>query len=70
LWIFFSVIVLIALISPWLVSLMGRKLQASSLDLQQQGLLVQSLVGGALKAPEEIQSMRAEPIFDRSMGWR
>ena len=65
LWIFFGVIVLIALLSPWIVSLMGRKLQQSSMDLQQQALLVQSLVGGALKAPEEIQAMRAEGIFDR-----
>ncbi|HSH37912.1 MAG TPA: ABC transporter ATP-binding protein, partial [Chthoniobacterales bacterium] len=68
LWIFFAVIVLIALLSPWLVALMGRKLQESSLHLQQHGLLVQSLVGGALKAPEEIQAMRAESIFDRKHG--
>ena len=65
LYILFGVIVLIAMASPWLVSVMGRKLQKSASDLQQQGLLIQSLVGGALKAPEEIQAMRAEPIFSR-----
>ena len=64
-WIFFSAIALVALASPWIVTLMGRKLQQSSKDFQQQMLLIQSLVGGALKAPEEIQAMRAESIFDR-----
>ena len=64
-WIFFSVIVLIALLSPWLVSRMGSRLRQSSQNVQQQNLVLASLVGGAMGAPEEIQAMRAEDIFDR-----
>jgi ATP-binding cassette, subfamily B, bacterial len=63
-WIFFSVIVLIALLSPWLVSRMGSRLRQSSQNVQQQNLVLASLVGGAMGAPEEIQAMRAEEIFD------
>jgi ATP-binding cassette subfamily B protein len=64
-WIFFSIIVLIALLSPWLVSRMGARLRQSSQNVQQQNLVLASLVGGAMGAPEEIQAMRAEEIFDR-----
>jgi ATP-binding cassette subfamily B protein len=64
-WLLFGAIVLLALASPWLVALMARKLEHSARGLQQQNLLLASLVGGALKAPEEIQSMCAETIFDR-----
>ena len=64
-WIFFSVIVLIALLSPWLVSRMGSRLRQSSQNVQQQNMVLASLVGGAMGAPEEIQAMRAEEIFDR-----
>jgi ATP-binding cassette subfamily B protein len=62
-WIFFSVIVLIALLSPGLVSRMGSRLRQSSQNVQQQNLVLASLVGGAMGAPEEIQAMRAEEIF-------
>ncbi|HYZ74634.1 MAG TPA: ABC transporter ATP-binding protein, partial [Chthoniobacterales bacterium] len=62
-WLFFSVIVLIALLSPWLVSRMGSRLRQSSQSVQQQNLVLASLVGGAIGAPEEIQAMRAEEIF-------
>jgi ATP-binding cassette subfamily B protein len=62
-WLFFSVIVLIALLSPWLVSRMGSRLRQSSQNVQQQNLVLASLVGGAMGAPEEIQAMRAEEIF-------
>jgi ATP-binding cassette, subfamily B, bacterial len=62
-WLFFSVIVLIALLSPWLVSRMGSRLRRSSQNVQQQNLVLASLVGGAMGAPEEIQAMRAEEIF-------
>jgi ABC-type multidrug transport system fused ATPase/permease subunit len=62
-WLFFSVIVLIALLSPWLVSRMGSRLRQSSQNVQQQNLILASLVGGAMGAPEEIQAMRAEQIF-------
>jgi ATP-binding cassette subfamily B protein len=64
-WIFFAVIVLIALLSPWLVSRMGSRLRQSSQNVQQQNMILASLVGGAMGAPEEIQAMRAEEIFDR-----
>jgi ABC-type multidrug transport system fused ATPase/permease subunit len=64
-WLFFSVIVLIALLSPWLVSRMGSRLRQSSQNVQQQNMVLASLVGGAMGAPEEIQAMRAEEIFDR-----
>jgi len=67
-WGFFSVIVVVALLSPWLVARLSGRLQRISRHLQQQMLLIQSLVGGALKAPEEIQAMRAETIFDRKHG--
>ncbi|MBV9733769.1 MAG: ABC transporter ATP-binding protein, partial [Verrucomicrobia bacterium] len=62
-WLFFSVIVLIALLSPWLVSRMGSRLRQSSQNVQQQNLVLASLVGGAMGAPEEIQAMRAEEVF-------
>ena len=62
-WLFFFVIVLIALLSPWLVSRMGSRLRQSSHNVQQQNLILASLVGGAMGAPEEIQAMRAEEIF-------
>jgi ATP-binding cassette subfamily B protein len=64
-WVFFSVIVLVALASPWLVSRVSEKLRSSSQGVQQQNLLLASLVGGAMGAPEEIQAMRAERIFNR-----
>jgi ATP-binding cassette subfamily B protein len=64
-WLFFSVIVFIALLSPWLVSRMGSRLRRSSQNVQQQNMVLASLVGGAMLAPEEIQGMRAEEIFDR-----
>jgi ABC-type multidrug transport system fused ATPase/permease subunit len=67
-WIFFVIIVFFALLSPWIVTRMGGTLQRSSRQLQQQMLVIQSLVGGAMKAPEEIQAMRAEAIFDRKHG--
>jgi ATP-binding cassette, subfamily B, bacterial len=62
-WFFFLIIVLIALLSPWLVSRMGSRLRQSSQNVQQQNLVLASLVGGAMGAPEEIQAMRAEEIF-------
>jgi ATP-binding cassette subfamily B protein len=64
-WAFFFVIVLIALVSPWLVSRLSEKLRSSSQGVQQQNLLLASLVGGAMGAPEEIQALRAEPIFNQ-----
>jgi ABC-type multidrug transport system fused ATPase/permease subunit len=64
-WWLFGAIVLIALCSPWLVSRMGRKLQRNARGVQQQSMLISSLVGGAVHAPEEIQAMDAEDFFDQ-----
>jgi ABC-type multidrug transport system fused ATPase/permease subunit len=64
-WFYFSMIALFALLSPWLVSRMGKTLSMSSSALQEQILSMGSFLEGALNAPEEIQTMRAEPIFDK-----
>ena len=63
-WLYFSIIALFALLSPWLVSRMGKTLSRSTTNVQEQMLAMGSFLEGALNAPEEIQTMRAEPIFD------
>jgi ATP-binding cassette subfamily B protein len=60
-----TIIGLVALISPTLVIMMGRYLQRDVSAVQMQNLAVSTLVGGAMKAAEEIQAMRAEPIFEK-----
>lgn len=62
-WVMFGVSVLFALTSPWVVSKMGKFLQRDTSAVQEQQLGLATLVGGVLKAPEEIQAMRAEPAF-------
>lgn len=62
-WIMFGVTVLFALTSPWVVNKMGKFLQRDTSAVQEQQLSLATLVGGALKAPEEIQAMRAESVF-------
>ncbi|MDQ6626317.1 MAG: ABC transporter ATP-binding protein/permease [Verrucomicrobiota bacterium] len=62
---FFGIIALFALLSPWLVSRMGKTLSRSSSALQEQILSMGTFLEGALNAPEEIQTLRAEPIFDK-----
>jgi ABC-type multidrug transport system fused ATPase/permease subunit len=47
----------------WLVKLVAPRLQRAGNALQQQYLAVSSFTGGALGAPEEIQSMGAEARF-------
>jgi ABC-type multidrug transport system fused ATPase/permease subunit len=64
-WVYFLLIALFALLSPWLVSRMGKALTRSSSALQEQILSMGTFLEGALNAPEEIQTMRAEPIFDK-----
>jgi len=64
-WVYFLLIALFALLSPWLVSRMGKTLTRSSSALQEQILSMGTFLEGALNAPEEIQTMRAEPIFDK-----
>jgi ATP-binding cassette subfamily B protein len=63
-WGYFSVIALFAFISPWLVSRMGKAISRSTTNLQEQFLSMGSFLEGVLNAPEEIQTMRAEPLFD------
>jgi ATP-binding cassette subfamily B protein len=67
-WLFFAAIVMVAMLSPWLMMRLGGRLQTRSREMQNQMLSIQSLVAGALNAPEEIQAMRAESIFDRKHG--
>jgi ABC-type multidrug transport system fused ATPase/permease subunit len=62
-WVMFGVTVLFALTSPWVVNKMGKFLQRDTSAVQEQQLSLATLVGGALKAPEEIQAMRAESVF-------
>ncbi len=62
-WVMFAATVLFAFTSPWIVNRMGKFLQADTSAVQEQHLGLATLVGGALKAPEEIQAMRAEPVF-------
>lgn len=63
-WVLFGGTLLFALTSPWIVNRMGKYLQRDSSAVQNQLLGLATLIGGALKAPEEIQAMRAEPIFE------
>jgi len=67
-WVMFGATVIFALTSPWIVNRMGKYLQRDTSAVQDQNLGLATLVGGALKAPEEIQAMRAEPIFERKLG--
>jgi ABC-type multidrug transport system fused ATPase/permease subunit len=64
-WVYFSIIAFFALLSPWLVSRMGKTLSRSTTNVQEQMLSMATFLEGALNAPEEIQTLRAEPIFDR-----
>ncbi len=66
-WLMFGGTVLFAFTSPWIVNRMGKFLQADTSAVQEQHLALATLVGGALKAPEEIQAMRAEPVFQRKL---
>jgi ABC-type multidrug transport system fused ATPase/permease subunit len=64
-WVLFAVILLFALLSPWIVAAMGKYLQRDVAAVQEQNQAIATLVGGALKAPEEVQAMLAEGIFDQ-----
>ena len=67
-WLWFPCIVFFALLSPWLVSLLGRRLQKAASAVQDINLALATVVGGAVRAPEEVQAMRAEPFFKRMHG--
>jgi ABC-type multidrug transport system fused ATPase/permease subunit len=54
---------LVALASPFLVALMAKLLERDASAAQEKNIAASTLVGGALKAVEEVQAMRAEPIF-------
>ena len=58
-----GVIVVVAAFFLWLVKRVAPRLQRAGNALQQQYLAISSFVGGALGAPEEIQSMGAEARF-------
>jgi ABC-type multidrug transport system fused ATPase/permease subunit len=64
-WWILSMIGVVALISPSVVIIMGKFLERDTDAAQNQNIAVSTLVGGALKAAEEIQAMRAEPIFGK-----
>ncbi len=66
-WLMFGATVIFAFTSPWIVNSMGKFLQADTSAVQEQHLGLATLVGGALKAPEEIQAMRAEPVFQKKL---
>lgn len=58
-------VLIVALCSPWLVSLMSRRIRTSSADLRNKNLRLASLVNGVMGSPEEIQSMNAEAFFSK-----
>ena len=64
-WVYFSIIAIFAFLSPWLVGRMGKALSRAVTGVQEQMLAMGSFLEGALNAPEEIQALRAEPIFDK-----
>jgi ATP-binding cassette, subfamily B, bacterial len=66
-WIMFGATFLFALTSPWIVNRMGKCLQRDTSAVQEQQLGLATLIGGALKAPEEIQAMRAETVFEKKL---
>lgn len=59
----FAAIAAFALLSPILVVRLGRRLEQQTAAVQRTGLGMATLVGGALKSPEEIQALRAESYF-------
>lgn len=61
----FGLVAVMALLSPWLVARMGQRLQRAMGLQQQQALTLSTLINGAVSAPEEIQAMRAEDLFDQ-----
>ena len=61
----FGLVAVMALLSPWLIARMGKRLQHAMGLQQQQALTLSTLINGAVSAPEEIQAMRAEQLFDK-----
>lgn len=59
----FAAVAAFVMISPLLVVWVGRRLQQQVATVQRQQFALATLVGGALKAPEEIQVMRAQSLF-------
>jgi ATP-binding cassette, subfamily B, bacterial len=56
-------VTLFAFISPWLTTKMANALRDVSRGLQEKMVALNSLVTGAMQSPEEIQAMKAEPMF-------
>jgi ATP-binding cassette subfamily B protein len=59
----FAVVAAVALLAPVLVVRLGRQLQQQTAAAQHESLGMMTLVGGALRSPEEVQAMRAESYF-------
>jgi ATP-binding cassette subfamily B protein len=64
-WECLACVTVFALLSPWVVNRLGKRLQTASHNLQEQNLLLAGLIQGALGAPEEIQALKAEEVFSR-----
>ena len=62
-WLIPVAITLFAFISPWLTTKMANALRDVSRGLQERMIALNSLVTGAMQSPEEIQAMKAEPMF-------
>ncbi len=67
-WLLLVLVLVLALCSPWCISLMGRRIRTSSSDLRDQGLGLAGLVNGTMQSPEEIQAMNAESFFSEKHG--
>jgi len=64
-WESLACVTIFALVSPWVVKRLGKRLQSTSYSLQEQNLALAGLIQGTLGAPEEIQALKAEEVFAR-----
>lgn len=62
-WGLMLVVLVIALCSPWVVSMMSRRIRFSANDVRNRSLDLAGLVNGTMESPEEIQAMNAERFF-------
>lgn len=69
---FLGGVAVFALLSPFLVTRLGRRVQQASQRLQEENLALAGLVSNALTSSEEIQTLQAEGFFARKyeMGLR
>jgi ABC-type multidrug transport system fused ATPase/permease subunit len=64
-WIVLGAIAVMAFGASVLVIFLSRRLQSAASNMQEQNLRLSTLVGNALKSPEEIQALQAETFFDQ-----